>query len=273
MKYLSTLVSFQAVTTRFALLPLIACWTLVCPALASEQPSGPATGEEALAPEIVPIAPVFPDPALMKRARTYRSVGVTLSIVGAVAFVASFNVTLAAMRSGDEDFIAAAPVWTIPSLALTFVALEVGAPLWAVGGEMYRQLTRNTRGDEKLRRSVANDPRYWEGRVLASFGTAMALTGGIQLMVGTLLLVGAIWVVERVELIEEESGQAVNRNIVMAPVALLMGSTGMLIGGLEMRRKGMERAQSVRDAHATTAVMVVPYVNRHGGGLALAGRF
>jgi len=266
-----TLLSCQAVSFRIALLLLFACWVLVRPALANEQP---AIAEEA--PQIgeaSPATPVFPDPVLMKRARTYRAVGVTLSIVGAVAFVASFNLTLAAMRSGDEAFTAATPAWTIPGIALTFVALEVGAPLWSTGGAMFRQLTRNTKGDEKLRRSVANDPRYWEGHLQASFGTAMALTGGIQLMIGTLLLVGAIWVVERSELIEEESGQTVQRRIILAPVAMLAGSTGMLIGGLELRRKGLDRSQSVRDAHAATALMVVPYLGSEGGGLALAGRF
>ena len=57
------------------------------------------------------------------------------------------------------------------------------------------------------------------------------------------------------------------------PIGTIGVGTGMLIAGLELRRQGLERSQSVRDAHAATAVMVVPYVNRDGGGLALAGRF
>ncbi len=271
MKYPSRLVSCQAVSTRSAIALLFACLTLAGPALASEQPA-PQAAEPSGLPEAAAPAPVFPDPVLMKQARTYRAAGATLSVVGAVAFVATFNLTLAAMRSGNQAFMDAAPAWTVPGIALTFVALEMGAPLWSTGGAMVRQLTRNTKGDEKLRRSVANDPRYWKGHLQGSFGTAMALTGGIQLMVGTLLLVGAIWVVQREEMIEEETGQPVNRAIVLAPVAMLLGSTGMLIGGLELRRDGLERAQAVRDAHAATAV-VVPYMNRNGGGLALAGRF
>ena len=272
MKYPSRLLSCQAVSTRSVIALLFACLILAHPALASEQPTAPAAEPSDLTEAAAP-APVFPDPVLMKQARTYRAAGATLSVVGAVAFVATFNLTLAAMRSGNQAFMDAAPAWTIPGIALTFVALEVGAPLWSTGGAMVRQLTRNTKGDEKLRRSVANDPRYWKGHLQGSFGTAMALTGGIQLMVGTLLLVGAIWVVERKDLIEEEAGQAVNRAIILAPVAMLFGSTGMLIGGLEMRRDGLERAQAVRDAHGATAFLVVPYLNRNGGGLALAGRF
>lgn len=272
MKYPSRLLSCQAVSIRSAIALLFVCLALVRPALASEQPAAPAAAPADLA-EVAAPAPVFPDPALMRQARAYRAAGATLSVIGAVAFVASFNLTLAAMRSGNEAFMDAVPAWTIPGIALTFVALEVGAPLWSTGGAMYRQLTRDTKGDEKLRRSVANDPRYWKGHLQSSFGTAMALTGGIQLMVGTLLLVGAIWVVQRTEQIEEESGQSVNRAIVLAPVAMLLGSTGMLIGGLEMRRDGLARAQAVRDAHAATAVLVVPYLDRDSGGLALVGRF
>lgn len=269
-----TLLSSGAVTNRSTALLLFVLWALALPAVASEQPATPPPTEEApLLEEAIPAAVVFPDPVLMQRARTYRTVGATLSIAGAVAFVASFNLTLAALRSGNEAFAAAMPAWSIPGVVLTFVALEFGAPLWSVGGEMYRQLTRNTKGDEKLRRSVANDPRYWQGRTSAAFGTALALTGGIQLMVGTLLLVGTIWVVERADMVEDQTGDTIHPRILLMPIGTIGVGTGMLIAGLELRRQGLERSQSVRDAHAATAVMVVPYFGPDGGGLALAGRF
>jgi len=264
----------QAVNTRSAVLSLLAVWALALPAIASEQPTEapPAVGAPQI-DEAAPPAPVFPDPVLMQRARTYRTVGATLSITGAVAFVASFNLTLAALRSGNEAFTAAMPAWAIPGSILTIVALEFGAPLWSVGSEMHRQLTRDTKGDEKLRRSVANDPRYWQGRTQVAFGTTLALTGGIQLMVGTLLLVGTIWVVERGDMVEEETGDTVHPRILLMPISTIGVSTGMLIAGLSLQRHGLERSQAVRDAHAATAVMVVPYFGPEGGGFALAGRF
>ena len=106
-----TLLSLQAVNTRSAVLSLLAVWALALPAIASEQPTEapPAVGAPQI-DEAAPPAPVFPDPVLMQRARTYRTVGATLSITGAVAFVASFNHTLAALRSDSPYAMFVEPV-------------------------------------------------------------------------------------------------------------------------------------------------------------------
>jgi len=247
------------------------------PAAAAQQPaSTPAEAVESLEsqPSLGPGA-VFPDPRLMKQAKVYRGVGVTLSVVGAVAFVASFNISLAVMRSGDEQLMQMMPAWTVPSMILMGIGLEVGGPLWSVGSEMVRQLTRDTRGDEKLRRSVANDPRYWQGRLMNAFGTAMALSGGIQLTIGTLMLVGTIWVIQRADMIEEESGRSVSPAIIALPISLIAGGTGLMIGGLLLRRDGLDRAKTVREAHQLTHLMVVPYADPYAraGGFVLSARF
>lgn len=247
------------------------------PALAAQTPaaSRAAAVEVSGAQPSAAAVPVFPDPRMMKQAKVYRGVGVTLSVVGAVAFIASFNISLAVMRSGDERLMQAMPVWTVPSMILMGIGLEVGGPLWSVGSEMVRQLTRNTRGDEKLRRSVANDPRYWEGRLMNAFGTAMALSGGIQLTIGALLLVGTIWVVQRSDMLEEEAGQSISPAIILLPISMIAGGTGLMIGGLVLRRDGLKRSASVREAHQMTRLMVLPYADPYSrsGGIVLSARF
>ena len=254
---------------------------LVCacalPALAAQQPAAPKErGVEVDEASPTPAAaPVFPDPLMMKRAKTYRGVGVALSVVGAAAFIASFNISLAVMRSGDERLMQMMPAWTVPSMILMGIGLEVGGPLWSVGSEMVRQLTRNTRGDEKLRRSVANDPRYWEGRMMNAFGTAMALSGGLQLTIGTLLLVGTIWVVQRSDMLEEEAGRSISPAIILLPISMIAGGTGLMVGGLLLRRDGLERSAAVREAHRMTRLMVVPFADplSRAGGVVLSARF
>ena len=259
------------------ILAAVALWACA-PAMSTEtgeQGDEPAAaGGEAELTEPAEAFPGFPDPLLMKRARTYRAVGVTLSVLGGVSLLVSFNASLAVIRSGNEDQLAGMEAWAIPLGIVTGVGLQLGAPLWTVGGEMVRQLTRNTRGDEKLRREVANDRRYWQGRTMNAFGTSMALTGGLSLTVGALLLVGGIWVVQR-EADLEDAGIAPSPNFIGVPVAIIGGGAAFLVAGLEIRKAGLERAERVREAYATTLMVPVPYVDPIGrsAGLVLAGRF
>ncbi|MDP7113523.1 MAG: hypothetical protein QGH45_16265 [Myxococcota bacterium] len=226
------------------------------------------------ASDLAPAYPGFPDPVLMKRARTYRAVGVTLSVLGGVSLLVSFNVSLAVIRSGNEDQLNSMNGWLIPMGIVTGIGLQLGAPLWTVGGEMVRQLTRNTRGDEKLRREVANDRRYWQGRTMNAFGTSMALTGGLSVVMGALMLVGGIWVVQR-EAEFAEAGIAPSPNFIGVPIAVLGGGAAVLVAGLEIRKAGLERAERVREAYATTQLIPVPFVDPVGrsAGLVVAGRF
>jgi len=268
-------------TTVTPTLLLAALLLGAAPAWAAEEAAGaaaeePADAGEATADEAqAPVTPVFPDPTLMRRGKAYRGVGAALSITGAVAFVAGFNIAIAVIRSGNEQALDNLQYYLIPTSVLMVVGLEVGGPLWSVGGSMVRQLTRKTKGDEKLRRPVANDPRYWQGQMLNAFGTATALSGGMALMVGMLTMVGGIWVNERAL---ETAGEGLlsPRPWLIAGPAIAVGvGTAMLITGLKVRKTGLDRSQKVRDAYSMTQVYPIPYadpVNR-GGGLALAGRF
>lgn len=244
---------------------------------------GPAAGEETGAEDeaqesgdatLIPAPPVFPDPLLMKRARTYRGVGVTLSIAGAVSALVAFNVSLAVIRSGDEQRLRNIRAWAIPLGVMTGIGLQLGGPLWSVGGEMFRQLTRNTRGDEKLRREVANDRRYWQGRTMHAFGTSMALTGGLSVAVGSLLLVGGIWVVQGSADLEG-SGLNVSPDYVGVPIIVVGAGAALLVSGLEIRKAGLTRSERVREAYATSMLLPIPYMDpvTRSGGLVLAGTF
>ena len=238
---------------------------------AAGSPGDAVVGEEE--PTAAP-APIFPDPILVQRARTYRAVGITLSILGGAAFVVSFNVSLSVFRSGNERAREMMPYWLVPCLVVTGVGLTVGGPLWAVGSEMHRQLTRNTRGDEKLRREVANDKRYWRGRTMVAFGTTLALSGGLGLTVGALLLVGGVWVAQRsAEL--TEAGLAISPWVIGAPAIMIGAGTGMLVGGLKLRKDGLDRSDKVREAYATTQLIPIPFFDpiAGSGGLALVGTF
>ncbi len=248
-------------------------WAL--PAAATEGPDpSPQTDDAEPVAEEEPAA-VFPDPLLMQRARRHRNTGVALSIAGGVAFVTGFNVALAVFRSGDDGYRQHWAAWGVPCIALTVVGLQVGGPLWSVGSEMMRQLTRNTRGDEKLRRAVANDPRYWKGRTMSAFGTTLALTGGLEVMFGSLIMVALIWAFEQDDLFEDAAGETVDRAWIMLPIGLIGGGTASLIGGLKLRQDGEDRSQRVRDAYATAEVLVIPYADpvARGGGFAVVGRF
>ena len=257
-----------------ALLALGLMWVCV-PAWAGEATTdGEVEGSTESATDLAPAYPGFPDPVLMKRARTYRAVGVTLSVLGGVSLLVSFNVSLAVIRSGNEDQLNSMNGWLAPMGIVTAVGLQIGAPLWTVGGEMVRQLTRNTRGDEKLRREVANDRRYWQGRTMNAFGTSMALTGGLSVVMGALMLVGGIWVVQR-EAEFAEAGIAPSPNFIGVPIGVLGGGAAILVAGLEIRKAGLERAERVREAHATTQLIPVPFVDPVGrsAGMVVAGRF
>ena len=217
----------------FAIAPSALADTGGEPDAAGEAEGDGASGDAVDVP--LPAGLVFPDPVLMKRARTYRGVGATLSIAGAVAAVVSFNVALAVIRSGDEQRLQNMRAWAIPLGVVTGVGLQLGGPLWSVGGEMHRQLTRNTRGDEKLRREVANDSRYWQGRTMNAFGTSMALTGGLSVAVGSLLLVGGIWVVDGgVDL--ADAGVTVNPNYIGVPILVVGAGAALLVSGLRSAR-------------------------------------
>lgn len=236
--------------------------------------TGEETGEDPAA-TADPIASVFPDPTLLRRGKTYRGIGAALSITGAVAFVAGFNIALAVIRSGNETALSSLPYYLIPTSVLMVAGLEIGAPLWSVGGSMVRQLTRNTKGDEKLRRPVANDPRYWQGQMLHAFGTAMALTGGMAIMVGSLVLVGSIWIVQREAEFAERGFDAGRPWLIAGPIAAVGVGTALLITGLKTSKTGLDRSRKVRDAYATTQLFPIPTfdpVNR-SAGLALVGRF
>ena len=234
------------------------------PEASDEQPGDTATSE---AP-----AQVFPDPLLLKRARRYRNGGGVLSVTGAVTFLVGINVALGVMRSGNPQWQDAMPYIMVPAAVVMVAALEIGAPLWSVGSEMYRQLTRNTKGDEKLRRPVANDPRYWKGRTMDTFGTTMAITGGLELVIGVLSFVGGLWVVQQQELLAD-GGYTPKPWVIVVPIALMGAGTGQLIGGLSLRKDGMERARKVREAYELTRLFPVPWFEPGGGGLALVGRF
>ncbi len=248
------------------------------PAVQQDPSAPPAEASEEQPPEAAataaPVAdPVFPDPLLMKRARTYRNLGGVLSISGAVTFLASFNIALGIMRSGDPTWQDAMPYIMVPAAVVMVVALEIGAPLWSVGGEMYRQLTRNTKGDEKLRRPVANDARYWKGRTMDAFGTTMAISGGLEITVGLLTFVGGLWVVQQQEMLAE-GGYTPKPWVIVVPLALMAAGTAQLIGGLELRKDGLERSRAVREAYELTQLFPVPWFEPGGGGgLALVGRF
>jgi len=266
-------------STWVIVLGLAALLLGAAPAWASTEPAGgersgdPADDEPAATAE--PIAPVFPDPTLLRRGKTYRGVGVVLSITGAVAFVAGFNIAIAVIRSGNDAALSALPYYLIPTSLLMVVGLEIGAPLWSVGGSMVRQLTRNTKGDEKLRRPVANDPRYWQGQMLHAFGTAMALTGGMAIMVGSLVLVGGIWIVQREAEFAEIGFDAGRPWLIAGPIAAVGVGTALLITGLKISKTGLDRSRKVREAYATTQLFPIPTfdpVNR-SAGLALVGRF
>ncbi len=256
----------------FAIAPSALADTGGEPDAAGEAEGDGASGDAVDVP--LPAGLVFPDPVLMKRARTYRGVGATLSIAGAVAAVVSFNVALAVIRSGDEQRLQNMRAWAIPLGVVTGVGLQLGGPLWSVGGEMHRQLTRNTRGDEKLRREVANDSRYWQGRTMNAFGTSMALTGGLSVAVGSLLLVGGIWVVDGgVDL--ADAGVTVNPNYIGVPILVVGAGAALLVSGLEIRKAGLTRSERVREAYATSQLMPIPYIDplSRSGGLVLAGTF
>ncbi len=240
--------------------------------------SAPAGDEAAGAVDAAaePGAPVFPDPVLMRRGKTYRGVGAALSITGAVAFVAGFNITIAVIRSGNEAALDNLQFYLIPTTVLMVAGLEIGAPLWSVGGAMVRQLTRRTKGDEKLRRPVANDPRYWQGQMLGAFGTAMALTGGMGVMVGTLIMVAGIWVNERAaDAATSEFLDGARPWLIAGPAIAVGAGTGLLIGGLRLRKTGLDRSQKVRDAYTTAEIFPVPTVDpvSRSAGLVLVGRF
>lgn len=223
---------------------------------------------------LIPAPPVFPDPLLMKRARTYRGVGVTLSIAGAVSALVAFNVSLAVIRSGDEQRLRNMRAWAIPLGVVTGIGLQLGGPLWSVGGEMFRQLTRNTHGDEKLRREVANDRRYWQGRTMNAFGSSMALTGGLSVAVGSLLLVGGIWIVQSSGDFED-AGVTVSPDYVGVPIIVVGAGAALLVAGLEIRKAGLTRSERVREAYATSMLLPIPFVDpvTRSGGLVLAGTF
>ncbi len=233
-----------------------------------EAAGGEETGAAAAAPE-----PVFPDPLLMRRALRTRNGGAFLTIAGAATFVVGFNVVLSLVRTQVEPNGALLAGIMAPSVALLVVGLDVGAPLWSVGGEMVRQLTRHTRGDEKLRRAVANDERYWAGRTMFAFGTSLAMSGGLGVTAGLLTLVGGIWVVQQREMLQESGVQA-SPLVIMAPATIIGVSTAMLITGLRLVKSGNERSRKVREAYDTALVLPLPTVDPAGGlGLALAGRF
>jgi hypothetical protein len=247
------------------------------PVGAAEQVDGDpaAAASDALELPSAEAVVAFPDPLLMRRAKRLRNAGIALSVAGGVAFVTSFNLALAVFRSGDDSQREHWPAWGVPCIIMTVAGLQFGGPLWSVGSEMVRQLTRNTRGDEKLRREVANDPRYWKGRTMSAFGTTLALTGGLEVMFGSLILVGLIWVFDQSALIEEEAGQSISRAWILLPAGLIAGGTASLIGGLKLRQDGEDRSQRVRDAYATAEILVIPYADpvAQGGGLAVVGRF
>lgn len=197
---------------------------------------------------------VFPNPDILKNARTQFGVGVGLTVGGAVLLFTGMMVGSAAAR-GELTL----PPSPFPSLiqsdrledgfgdGFTFIGITAGVglglilagvPIMSVGNFTTRQMLRTIRGAEKVPRTVANEDRYWKALMTQHMGQALGIVGGAVIAFGIIALVA--------------QGATLDTRFyapwrwVLGP-AILAGGVGVLVLGIELTKKGRSTQDAVWD--------------------------
>ena len=185
---------------RTALLTLLLALLTLAPGLAlAEEPVEPPTGAEAAAEltedelkargKLDDLGRVFPDPFLLKRARSWIGVGAGMT-VGAAGLLGG-GMTLGLAYAREELEVPPQGTFTVLTLFIGGASLGfVGIPLLSAGWYMNQQLRRTIKGAEKIPRTVCNEPAYWSAYAARMYAQGMLVTGGGAMLLGVLSIVG-----------------------------------------------------------------------------------